>query len=170
VGSRFFSFLPTKDHFSSNWTSRVRGGEGDQFVVEVAGVLAGDLAQTADGAAVHLAESAGLADAAPLGDVLQDRLELLRRQSGIEERRPLAFGEAGLASVASEHAPGLLGPIAAGDGQISGPPLAMLGAVAIQAAEAREVVHGAAPSMRSSLPKGGCVTPIGIHGRRENVQ
>jgi hypothetical protein len=150
VGSQFFSFLATKDHFSSNWTSRVRGGERDQLVVEVAGVLAGDPTQTADGAAVHLAESAGLADAAPLGDVFQDRLDLLRRQSGIEERRPLAFGEASLASVASEHTPGLFGPIATGDGQISGSPLAMLGAVGIQAAEAREVVHGAAPPVRSS--------------------
>src|SRR3954471_11815700 len=71
-GSQFFSFLATKDHFSSNWTSRVRGGKPDQLVVEVAGVPAGELAQAADGAAVHLAESPGLADAAPLGDVLRD--------------------------------------------------------------------------------------------------
>jgi hypothetical protein len=78
-GSQFFSFLATKDHFSSNWTSRVRGGKGDQLVVEVAGVLTGDLAQAADGASIHLAEPAGLADAAPLGDVLQDRFDLLRR-------------------------------------------------------------------------------------------
>src|SRR3954468_6209011 len=68
VGSQFFSFLATKDHFSSNWTSRVRGGKGDQFVVEVAGVLAGDPAQAAHRAAVHLAEPAGLTDAAALGD------------------------------------------------------------------------------------------------------
>jgi hypothetical protein len=46
--------------------------------VEVAGVLAGDPAQAADGAPVHLAEAAGLADAAPLRDVLQDRLDLPR--------------------------------------------------------------------------------------------
>src|SRR3954464_3031334 len=67
-GSQFFSFLATKAHFSSNWTSRVRGGKGDQFVVEVPGVLACELAQAADAAPVHLAEPAGLADAAPLGD------------------------------------------------------------------------------------------------------
>src|SRR3954464_12006015 len=58
-GSQFFSFLATKDHFSSNWTSRVRGGKPDQLVVEVAGVLAGELAQAADGAPAHLAEPAG---------------------------------------------------------------------------------------------------------------
>jgi hypothetical protein len=70
--------LATKDHFSSNWTSRVRGGKSDQLVVEVAGVLAGEHAQAADGASVHLAEPTGLAHAAALGDVLQDRLNLLR--------------------------------------------------------------------------------------------
>src|ERR1700712_1648391 len=68
VGSQFFSFLATKAHFSSNWTSRVRGGKGDQLVVEAAGVLAGGPAKAADGAAVHLAEPAGLTDAASLGD------------------------------------------------------------------------------------------------------
>src|SRR3954470_19791634 len=78
--SQFFSFLATKAHFSSNWTSRVRGGKHDQLVVEVAGVFPGDPAQAADGAAIHLAEPSGLADAAPLGDVLQDRFDLPRRQ------------------------------------------------------------------------------------------
>ena len=75
--SQFASFLATKAHFSSNWASRVRGGNGDQFVVEPPGVLAGDPAVAGDGVAVHLAEPAGLADAAALGDVLQDRLDLL---------------------------------------------------------------------------------------------
>src|ERR1700712_3634298 len=83
-GSQFFSFLATKAHFSSNWTSRVRGGKLDQLAVEVAGMLAGDPAQASDGVAVHLAEPAGLADAAPLGDVLQDRFDLPRWQAGIE--------------------------------------------------------------------------------------
>src|SRR5918998_800502 len=62
AGSQFFSFLATKAHFSSNWTSRVRGGKRDQLIVEVAGVRAGQAAQAADGAAVHLAEPSGLAD------------------------------------------------------------------------------------------------------------
>src|SRR3954452_13025038 len=84
-GSQFFSFLATKDHFSSNWTSRVRGGKGDQLVMEVAGVLAGDLTQAADGAPIPPAEPAGLADAAALGDVLQDRLDLRRGEAGIEQ-------------------------------------------------------------------------------------
>src|SRR5262245_11630135 len=51
--------------------------------------------------------------------------------------------------------------IAAGHGQISGPPLAMLGAGGIQAADARQVVHGAAPPVRSSRLDGDCVIPRG---------
>ena len=78
AGSQFFSFLATKDHFSSNWTSRAWGGKGNQLVVEVSGVLASELAQAADGTSVHLAEPTGLAYAAPLGDVLEGRFELLR--------------------------------------------------------------------------------------------
>jgi hypothetical protein len=143
--SQFFSFLATKDHFSSNWTSRVRGGKGDQLVVQVAGVLAGGSAQAADGAPIHLAEPAGLADTAPLGDVLQDRFDLLRGQPSVEQGRPLPLGEAGLAGPTAEHSPLLARAVSAGHREISGPPLAMFGAVGIQAAEAREVVHGAAP-------------------------
>jgi hypothetical protein len=47
-------------------------------------MISGDPAQSADGAAVDLAEPAGLADAAPLGDVLQDRFDLLGRQPRVE--------------------------------------------------------------------------------------
>jgi hypothetical protein len=71
--------LATNAHFSSHWTSRVLGGKSDQFVVKVAGVISGDSAQTADCAAIDLAKSSGLADATPLGDVVQDRLKRLRR-------------------------------------------------------------------------------------------
>ena len=63
-----------------------------------------------------------------------------RRESN--SGRALALGEAGLAGAAAEHAAGLVGAVAAGHGQVSGPPLAVLGAVGIQAAEAGEVVHG----------------------------
>ena len=55
---------------------------------------------------------------------------------------------------------GLLGAVAAGHGQVSGPALAVVGALGIQAAEAREVVHGAGPSVRSSELMAGCVTPL----------
>src|SRR5438309_705198 len=95
-----------------------------------------------DGLAIDADEPSGLADAIALGDVMEDRDGLLGRQVGAEERRALALGEAGLAGAAAEHAAGLLGAVAMGDGEISGAPLAVLGAVGIEAAETREVVHG----------------------------
>src|SRR5947209_17738777 len=113
-GSQFFSFLATNAHFSSNWASRVFGGKSDLLVVKVAGVLPGDSAQTADRAAIDLAESSGLADATPLGDVVQDRLERLRREPGVEVRRPLPLGESILADAAPEHPPLLMGAVATG--------------------------------------------------------
>jgi hypothetical protein len=75
-GSQFASFLATNAHFSSDWTSRVRAGNGHQLVVEIAGLRAGQTAQATDRAAVHLAQPAGLAGASALGDVLQDRFDL----------------------------------------------------------------------------------------------
>ncbi len=161
AGSQFASFLATNAHFSSNWASRVFGGKSHELVVEVAGVRAGPSAQAADGGAVHLAEPAGLADAAPLGDVLQDRFGLAGWEPGVEQGGPLALGETGLAGAAAEHAAGLVGAVATGHRQVSRAPLAVVGAVGIQAAEPREVVHGAVPNRVSSregntsnLPKG----------------
>jgi hypothetical protein len=168
--SQFFSFLATKDHFSSNWTSRVRGGKSDQFVVEVASVFAGDPAVAADSAAIRLAEPSGLSDAAPLGDVLQDRFDFLLGEPRVEQRCPLPLGEAGLAGTTAEHASALVWPIAAGHGQISGSPFAMFGAVGIQAAEAREVVHGAAPPARCSRRYRGYVMPYEIADQAAIVQ
>jgi hypothetical protein len=104
-------------------------------------------------------EPAGLADAAALGDVLQDRLDLLRREPGIEPGRARALGEPGLAGAAAEHASGLTGPVAAGQGQVSGAPLALVGAVTIPAAEAGEVVPGVGPAVRSSGWTPSCVRP-----------
>jgi hypothetical protein len=121
-------------------------------------VIAGDPAEAADGATIDLAEPAGLSDAAPLGDVLQDRFDLLRWQSGVEERSPFALREASLANSAAEHASGLLRAIATGHREISGSALAIFKALGIQAAEAREVVHGAAPPTRSSRSTTSCVT------------
>ena len=99
-----------------------------------------------DGPSPDPAEPGRLPDAAALMDVMEDRLGLLRRQGGGEECGPLAFGEAGLAGAASEEAPGLVGPVAIDDVEISRTPLAPFGAVGIQAAEDGEVVHDAPPS------------------------
>jgi hypothetical protein len=71
--------LATNDHFSSNWTSRVLGGKSHEFVVELLGVLAGQQAVADDRVPVHPDQAAGLADADPLGDVLQDGHDLVFR-------------------------------------------------------------------------------------------
>ena len=81
--------MATKAHFSSNWTSVVRGGNRHELVVEVPGVPAGQAAVAGDRVGVHPAEPAGLADAAALGDVLQDRDDLLGGQPGVEQGVPL---------------------------------------------------------------------------------
>jgi hypothetical protein len=128
--------------------------------VEVVGVITGETAQAADRATINLAEPAGLSDATSLGDVLQDRLDFLRRQSGVEQRCPLPLREAGLASLTAEHTSGLLRAIATGHREISGSPFAVFKASRIQAAEAREVVHGAAPPMRSSRLRASCVSSV----------
>jgi hypothetical protein len=127
--------------------------------MEAASVLPSDSAQAADGAAIHVAKSAGLADAAPLGDVIQNRFGLLRRQPRVEERRPLSLGKAGLANAATEHASLLMSAVAAGHGQISGAPQTVVGAVGIQAAEAGEIIRVVAPSVRSSVLTASCVVP-----------
>jgi len=152
--------LATKDHFSSNWASRVRGGNRDQLVVEVVGVIASDPAQAADRTTIDLAEPAGLTDAASLGDMLQDRFDFLRRQPGVEQWCSFPLREASLANPAAEHASGLLRAIATGHREISCSAFAVFGALGIQAAEAREVVHGAAPPVRSSRMISSCVTSV----------
>jgi hypothetical protein len=145
VGSQFFSFLATKAHFSSNWASRVRGGKRDQIVVQVAGVLATEPAVTADGVTVHPAEASGLADATPLVEVLHDSVDLLGGESGPEEDRALALGEAVRAGAAAEHAPRLVGTVAAGHREVFRPAFAVVGALRIQATEPRKVVHDVTP-------------------------
>src|SRR5262245_35783057 len=103
-----------------------------------------------DGLPIHADEPSGLADTVALGDVMEDRDGLLRRQVGAEQRGAFALGEAGLAGPAAEHAAGLAGAVAMGDGEVSRPPLTVLGAVGIQAAEACEVVHGRGPEPNRS--------------------
>ena len=128
----------------------MRGGNRHEFVVEILGVAAGNPAIAGDRVGVHPAEPSGLADAAPLGDVLQDGLDLFGRQPGVEQGCPLALGEAGLTGAASEHPARLARPITMSDGKVSDPPLAVISAVGIQTAEVRQVVHSVSPSFDPS--------------------
>src|SRR4051794_7424121 len=124
-------------------------------------MLAGDPAVACDRVGGDPAEPPGLPHAAPLGDVLQHRLGLLRGEPGVEQRGALALGEAGLAGAAAEHPPRLPRAVAVGYGQVSDPSLAVVGAPGIQAAEAREVVHGFDQPMRSWVEMPSCALPEG---------
>jgi hypothetical protein len=90
---------------------------------------------------VDAGQPGGLAGAAPLGHVPADGRQRLGRESGVEERGALALGEAGLASGAAEQA-GLVRPLAHGHGQVAVAALPVVGAVGVEAAKPRQVVHG----------------------------
>src|SRR5450631_1190583 len=55
-GPQFFSFLPTKSHFSSNCTSVVVGGKSHEFLMELLGVFAGPADVAGDRIAVDTGE------------------------------------------------------------------------------------------------------------------
>src|SRR3954467_14567969 len=62
-GSHDFSFLAIKFHFSSSCTSRVPGGKGDEPVVQVLGLVAGEGDVAGDGVPGDASEAGGGADA-----------------------------------------------------------------------------------------------------------
>jgi len=84
------SFLPTKDPFSSNWTSRVLGGKSHEFVVQLLGVVAGPQAVAGHGVFTDPQQAAGLADAAALGEVVQQGHGLLVGQAAVKQGSALA--------------------------------------------------------------------------------
>jgi hypothetical protein len=95
--------LPTKDHFSSNWASWLAGGKSHEFVVAVAGVLAGSAGVAYDGVFIDAGQARGLADATAVAEVHQDGEGLVVGQARGEESGAFAFGEALLAGAASEQ-------------------------------------------------------------------
>jgi hypothetical protein len=110
--------------------------------MSVAGVFAGQFRQAGDGVAVDIEEASGLSDAAALPEVVEDGAGLLLGEVGVEQGRALALGEAGFADLTVEQSDVVVLAVAGADGEISGVPLAVGGAVGILTAEAREVVHG----------------------------
>jgi hypothetical protein len=119
--------LPTKDHFSSNWTSWVLGGKSHEFLVELSGVLPCHLGQSDDRVFAHADQPRRLADATPVGEVPQDAEKLVVGQATVEQRRAFAFGETGFAAAAVEQAL-RLSAVVATDGQV------VLAALAVQRA------------------------------------
>jgi hypothetical protein len=120
----------------------VLGGKGHEFVVELAGVLPGEFGQADDGVLADAREACGLSNAAVILKMLEHSQDLVPWQSAVEERGVFAFGEAVLAAAAVEESVLLLGPVMSTDGQVALAPLAVQGAIRIQAAETAKVVHG----------------------------
>jgi hypothetical protein len=165
VRSQFFSFLPTNDHFSSNWTSRVLGGKSDEFVVELLGVIARQEAEAEYRVLVHTDEPAGLPNPATFGNVMQQGHDLVRGQGAAEERGAFAFGKAGLAGAAAEQA-SLVRAVASGDGQVAVAAFAVIGALRVLTAKGVQLVHSAlrgkvAVSKRSNLRSGSKIHEAG---------
>ena len=60
----------TNDHFSSNWTSRVRGGKSHELVMSVVGMLSDHAGQASDGVGIDADQASGGADTTALIEVL----------------------------------------------------------------------------------------------------
>jgi hypothetical protein len=91
---------------------------------------------------MHLHEPPGLADTAPLVEVLQERDRLLLGPVRTEQRRPLALGGPAAAGAALQDPVLLAGAAAAVDAEVVATAPAVVGAVRVQATEACEVIHG----------------------------
>ena len=116
------------------------GGKGHEFVVAVAGVLAGPQGIADHGVFINAHQAGGLADATAVLEVPEDGHGLLLRQSGAEQGGAFALGEALLASAAGEHA--ALGlAITEADAEVAPATQAIVGAVGILTAEQVKVFH-----------------------------
>ena len=136
--------MPTKDHFSSNWTSWVAGGKGHELVVALLGVPASLHGVADDGVFIDADQACRLADAAILLKVMEDGEGLGVRQAGAEQGSAFAFGEALLAGSADEHAAAVRAVVEA-DAEVVPAAQAVVRAVGVLTAEAAEGVHERGP-------------------------
>jgi hypothetical protein len=109
--------------------------------VAVAGVLAGPQGIAGDGVLIDASQPSGLAGAAAILEVLQDVEDLLVGQPGVEQGSAFAFGEAGLAGAAGEHAALLAAAVAKADAQIALTSQPIIGTLRVLATEEVKVIH-----------------------------
>jgi hypothetical protein len=83
-----------KDHFSSNGTSRVLGGENHEFVVELLDMLARKDGQAYHGVLVDAEPASGLTKATTLLQMLEYRQGFVLGEFGVVEWDAFTFGEA----------------------------------------------------------------------------
>src|SRR5262249_48939514 len=134
-GSQPFCFLATKFHFSSNWTSRVRGGNGHELIVEALRLVAGHGDVAGDGVPADAGQPAGGADACALADVVEDGDGLVGRQPGALQGGALALGGRPLTGAAVDHTDAPVAPAEAAEIQVAVAALAVVGAGGIVAEE-----------------------------------
>jgi hypothetical protein len=96
---------------------------------------------TCDRVLIHTDQASGGPRAATLADVIEDVEGLLVGQSGLLQDGPLAFGEAGLAGAAGDHADAMAFATGALEGEMSLTPTAGIGALGILAAEVLDGMH-----------------------------
>jgi hypothetical protein len=125
----------TKDHFSSNWTSRVRGGKAHEFVVGVVGLLAGHADQAGNGVLVGVGEAPRLPSATALLEMFQNRGGALQTEMGTLEGGALQLGEGMEADGALDHAVGAAAAAEAIEAKVLAPALAVGRAILLRASK-----------------------------------
>jgi len=98
-------------------------------------MLAGEGSQSHHGVLVDADQASGLTDAATLLQMLEYRQRFVLGKFGVVEWGAFAFGETLLAGAAGQDPALLVGSIAKAHTQIAEPPLAIVGAVVVEAAE-----------------------------------
>jgi hypothetical protein len=156
----FFSFLLTKDHFSSSCSLAVEGGKAHEFVVSCLGVSAGLASQTRDGALVDLEQAAGLSDAAAVVEMLQDGEGFVLGQMGLEQRRALALREAGLAGLAPQQTTRPVRPVEAARPDVATAALAVVRTVGVEATVSRKIFHHSTSGTSGELDESPRSPPI----------
>ena len=90
-----------------------------------------------DGVLAHADKSAGLADAAALGDMGEN---FVLCQVGVEQGRAFSLGKAGLAGLAIEQA-ALLGTVVSAHSEVAAAAFAVVQTIRILVAEECEAIH-----------------------------
>ena len=113
----------------------VRGAAGDQLVVQTLRIGPGVATIAGDGLPVDADKPAGLADAVPSATWWRTETAFSGGKRASKRGVPLRSEKRDLQIRAAEHTARLPGSVAMGHGKISDPPLAVVGAFGIQAAE-----------------------------------
>ena len=111
------------------------GGKSHEFIVLLSGVFPRPPGIFRNGVAIHADQTAGLADAASLGDMSQDGVDFFLRHPRSKGNCPFAFGKTGLASPAAKQATLLVWPVTVAHAQVFPAPFPVIRTLAILTAK-----------------------------------